>query len=75
MGDDVMADLDDDFFEAFRDLEDPRGGNAQRHELLDILFIAICTILSGGETCTDMAAFARVKRDFLLQFIERPETA
>lgn len=65
-----MADLDDDFFEAFRDLEDPRGGNAQRHELLDILFIAICTILSGGETCTDMAAFARVKRDFLLQFIE-----
>ena len=27
--------------------------------------IALCTVLSGGEDCTDMAEFARVKLGFL----------
>ena len=33
----------------------PRTGNAKRHLLLEILMIALCTVLSGGETCADMA--------------------
>jgi hypothetical protein len=49
-------------FEAiFEDLADPRTGNAKRHELLEILAIALCTVLSGGETCADMALFGRSK--------------
>ena len=46
-------------------LEDPRHGNAGRHSLHDILVIALCTILCGGETCTDMALFGQSKREFL----------
>ncbi len=46
-------------------LQDPRHGNAGRHSLHDILVIALCTILCGGETCTDMALFGQSKREFL----------
>ena len=50
-------------------LEDPRCGNAGRHSLHDILVIALCTILCGGETCTDMALFGQSKREFLESFL------
>ena len=30
-------------------LEDPRNGNAGRHSLHDIVVIALCTMLCGGE--------------------------
>ena len=50
-------------------LEDPRHGNAERHSLHDILVIALCTILCGGETCTDMALFGQSKREFLESFL------
>ena len=43
--------------EELEPLEDPRHGNAGQHSLHDILVIALCTVLSGGETCTDMALF------------------
>ena len=55
----------DAFAAVFEDLEDPRTGNAKRHELLEILMIALGTLLSGGTTCADMALFGRAKRDFL----------
>ena len=45
----------EDFAELFEDLEDPRTGNATRHSLHEIVVIALCTVLSGGETCADMA--------------------
>ena len=32
--------------------------------------IALCTVLSGGEDCTDMAEFARVKLGFLRGFLK-----
>ena len=50
-------------------LEDPRHGNAGRHSLHDIMVIALCTILCGGETCTDMALFGQSKREFLESFL------
>ncbi len=54
-----------EFAAVFGDLEDPRTGNAKRHELLEILMIALCTLLSGGATCADMALFGRAKQGFL----------
>ena len=55
--------------EELEPLEDPRHGNAERHSLHDILVIALCTILCGGETCTDMALFGHSKRQFLESFL------
>ena len=55
--------------EELEPLEDPRRGNAGRHSLHDILVIALCTILCGGETCTGMALFGLSKREFLESFL------
>ena len=59
----------EDFAELFADLEDPRTGNAKRHVLHEMVLIALCTVLSGGETCSDMALFGRLKRSFLQEFL------
>ena len=54
---------------SFSELEDPRCGNAKRHDFSELLFIALCTVMSGGETCVDMALFARTREDFLKSFM------
>jgi hypothetical protein len=47
-----------------RGRQDPRTGNAGRHDLLKMLLIALCTALCCGGECTDMAEFARIARNF-----------
>jgi len=59
----------DEVEDIFDELEDPRTGNAKRHPLHEIVLIALCTVLCGGETCADMALFGRSKRDFLREFL------
>ena len=41
------------------DLPDPRNGNARRHNLLDVLTIALTASICGAESCVDFADFAR----------------
>ena len=59
------------FAACFAELEDPREDNS-RHVLLDILVIGFCTILCGGEDCSDMALFGRAKEGVLRQFLRLP---
>ena len=54
----------------FEKLEDPRRGNAGRHDLLEILVIALCSVLCGGQTAVDMAEFGEAEEDFLRRFLE-----
>jgi DDE_Tnp_1-associated len=54
----------------FEDLEDPRTGNAGRHDLVEIMVIALCTVLCGGQYASDMELFAREKEAFLRQFLK-----
>jgi hypothetical protein len=58
------------FESCFEDLEDPRTSNAGLHDLLEMLFIALCTVLSGGQSAVDMAMFAREKETFLREFLK-----
>lgn len=59
-------------FEAtFGDLADPRAGNA-RHNLLEVVFIALAATLCGAQSCVDMALFARSKEGFLREIVEMP---
>ena len=53
----------------FSELRDPRSSGARRHDLLEILMIALCAVLSGGRTAVDMAVFAEAKQDFLGRFL------
>ncbi len=61
-----------DFFEHFSVLADPRTDRTKKHLLVDILFIAICTIICGGEGFTDMEAFGEAKERWLRKYLELP---
>jgi predicted transposase YbfD/YdcC len=58
----------DGFFACFSELEDPRDDNA-RHDLLELLVIALCATLCGAEDCSDMALFGRAKEAFFRDFL------
>ncbi len=58
----------EEFNACFGALEDPRDDNA-RHDLLEIMVIALCTMVCGGEDCTEMALFGRSKEPFLRRFL------
>jgi hypothetical protein len=62
----------DGFRACFAALEDPRRGNAQRHELDEIVMIALAAVLCGAESCVDMALFGRSKVALLRRFLELP---
>ena len=57
------------FRECFSAVEDPRSGNARRHDLYELLVIGLCAVLCGGESCVDMADFAEEKEVFLREFL------
>jgi len=57
------------FSSCWDDLEDPRTGNAR---LRDLLLIAPCTVLCGGQTATDITAFARAKETICAIFSRFP---
>jgi predicted transposase YbfD/YdcC len=61
-----------DFFAHFSVLPDPRMERTKKHKLLEILFIALCTMLCGGETFTDMQAFGEAKEEWLRRRLELP---
>ena len=48
------------FLTAFEDVPDPRSGNI-RHDLSELLVIALVSVLCGATSCADMAAFGRSK--------------
>src|SRR4051794_18968669 len=54
-------------------LDDLRTGNAALHDFHDLLMIALCAVLSGGENATDMAEFAKAKEPFLRDFLKLPK--
>src|SRR5262245_45939070 len=56
----------------FQTLEDPRIERTKKHLLLDILVIAVCTLLTGGEGCQDMELFGKSKRAWLQTFLALP---
>ena len=59
----------EEFVDCFAEVSDPRAGNA-RHDLLDVLFVALAATLCGAEDCTDMALFARSKLAVLRQVVK-----
>jgi len=56
------------FLDVFGEIPDPRDFTA-RHELTEILFIALSAVLCGATHCTEMVLFAENRLDLLRQFI------
>lgn len=59
--------------EMFDVIEDPRSGNATRHPFGSILFIALCALLCGMNTCEDFVRFAKAREEWLEKWIPLPE--
>jgi predicted transposase YbfD/YdcC len=56
----------------FEGVEDPRDNRGKEHNLLDIIVIAICAVISGGENWEDIALFGQSKQDWLGTFLQLP---
>ena len=56
----------------FEGLEDPRIDRTRRHDLMDILVIAICAVICGAEGWEDIAKYGRAKHDWLKTFLGLP---
>jgi hypothetical protein len=66
VGDDAL----DKFAACWEELADPRTGNSALHDFHELLEIALCAVLCGGQGAVDMALFAKVKERFLRGFLK-----
>jgi predicted transposase YbfD/YdcC len=57
---------------ALATVTDPREESLTEHRLLDILMIAVCCLLCGGQSFTHMEQFGHAKRAWLQTFLELP---
>jgi hypothetical protein len=61
------------FGSCWEGLEDPRNGNAALRDFHELLMIALCCVLCGGQGAVDMAVFAEAKEPFLRSFLTLAE--
>ena len=59
----------DAFLSNFSVIPDPRASNV-RHVLMDVLFIALASVLCGAKTCTEMALFGRSRESDLREILD-----
>ena len=55
--------------ECLAEIDDPRTGNGKRHDLVEVLVIAICGIFAQVEGFDDIAEWAVVKEPWLRRFL------
>lgn len=55
--------------EHLSEVPDPRLDRRKEHELIDILVIAVCTLLCAGETFNDMEDFGKAKYEWFKTFL------
>jgi predicted transposase YbfD/YdcC len=58
--------------EQFARLVDPRVERARRHELLDIITIALCAVICGADSWVAVETFGRSKERWLRTFLALP---
>ena len=51
------------------EVPDPRVDRSKDHDLVDLLVIALCTILVGGDSFYDMEEFAKIRLPWLKTFL------
>jgi len=57
----------------FQDLEDPRMDRRKAHPLINVLFIAVCAVLSGAEGWRSIETFGEAKKRWLARYLDLPE--
>lgn len=57
------------FLDHFSELEDPRIERCRKHELLDIIFLSVCAVLSGADGWESIEEFGEAKLEWLRKFV------
>jgi hypothetical protein len=55
--------------EAFVTLTDPRTGPAQRHDLREMILMALCAVLCGENSWVDVAQWAEDNESWLKRYL------
>jgi predicted transposase YbfD/YdcC len=58
------------FHDHFRDLNDPRVERTRKHPLINILFIAVCGVLSGANSFAGIQEFGCDRRPWFARFLD-----
>jgi hypothetical protein len=58
--------------EQFDELTDPRINRTKKHQLLDIVTIAICAVICGADDWVGIERFGRAKQGWLETILELP---
>jgi len=61
-----------DLLRFFDELEDPRMERTKLHSLDDILFIALCAVICGADSWTEVEMFGWAKVEWLSRFLALP---
>jgi len=56
----------------FEEVEDPRVERTKLHRLSDMLVIALCAVICGADSWTEIELFGKAKSDWLRTFLELP---
>ena len=56
----------------FSEIEDPRIERSKRHQLIDILTIAILAVICGADSWVGMESFGQAKQSWLRRILELP---
>lgn len=56
--------------EHFRKIKDPRVERTKRHQLIEMIIIAICAVISGAEGWEDIARYGKAKQEWLKTFLK-----
>lgn len=54
----------------FADLEDPRHAINQRHPLINLIVIAVCAVICGADSFTEMEEFGKERKSWLARFLD-----
>ena len=55
--------------EHFSKLQDPRIERNKKHELIDVIVLCVCAVLSGAEGWSDIEEFGRAKLQWLRRYV------
>ncbi len=58
--------------EHFAKLKDPRIDRTKRHNLIDIVVIAICAVIGGADSWADVELFGKAKKEWFSKLLDLP---
>jgi len=61
--------MNNNFITHFSVIEDPRIDRCKKHQLIDILFLSVCAVMSGAEGWEDIEDFGLAKLDWLQKYL------